>query len=133
MRPSYKVLIHEKVKQQLRDFVTSQQKSEQDSIVKQIKTALEKLKNDPLGPSNSLFQESRYPRLCGKIRKIHVGGRERFRLINLCISEKETVLPIYISEVRRSDFDYNKVPWQSIAEEIYKDLIDGNKDKFCTI
>jgi mRNA-degrading endonuclease RelE of RelBE toxin-antitoxin system len=131
--PSYRVLIHDKVKQQLSSFVTNHPKSLQDSIQKKIITALKKLKSDPTGTANVPFHENKNKMLIGKIRKMHIGGRKNYRLLNLCISEKKTVLPIYISEVKRGDFDYDKVPWQSIAEEIYKDFLDGTTEKFSTI
>ena len=130
MGPSYNVLIHEIFKQQILLFVKSQPKSSQAAIEKQIITALNKLKCDPTGPANGNLHENRDPKFIGKIRKIYVGGNERYRLINLCLPEKKIVLPIYMSEVRRGDFDYGKIPWDSAANEIHADFVNGATNNF---
>jgi hypothetical protein len=128
--PAYKILTHKIIEDQIRNFIASHNKSEQESIKKQIITTYRKLKSDPTGPSNVPFHENRNPAFIGKIRKIYIGGKERYRLLNICLPEKKIILPLYFSASMRRDFDYDKVNWLEIAEEIYKDFVKENLDKF---
>ena len=129
MNHSYNILTHEKVKKQIDDLLENE-KSKSGQIAKQIITAYEKLKNDPFGKDNVPFHENKRPKLVGKIRKIYVGGNQRYRLMNLCLREEKLVIPIYLSVVMRRDLDYEKIGWQDIAEEIYNDFLQRKIEKF---
>jgi len=37
---------------------------------------------------------------------------------------------IFVSSEVKSKFDYEKVPWDEYADEIYEDLVCGNIEKF---
>jgi hypothetical protein len=96
----------------------------------QIITAFRKMKSNPTGGQNGLFHEHRSKMLSGKIHKMYVGGNERYRIMNIVIAgDTRIVLPFYISEVKRKDFNYDTVNWLEIAEFIYAALT-SEKDKF---
>jgi len=48
--------------------------------------------------------------------------------MNLVITSKGVVLPFYLSEVKRADFDYEDVDWADIANEIYSDYMNELKN-----
>jgi hypothetical protein len=37
---------------------------------------------------------------------------------------------IFVSSEVKAKFDYEKVPWEEYAAEIYEDLVKGNMEKF---
>ena len=37
---------------------------------------------------------------------------------------------VFVSSEVRAKFDYDKVPWDEYAAEIYEDLVNGNMEKF---
>jgi len=126
---SFSLLIHVRIEAQIRSFVEQLPKSEKDQIVTQIHTAFQKLKSDPTGSQNVLFHENRNPALVGKVRKMYVGGNEGYRLMNLVLTDKAVILPFYMSDVKRSLFNYGSVNWD-IANEIQSDFLSGNIKKF---
>jgi hypothetical protein len=80
--------------------------------------------------SGEKFRYITNEKLQGAIRKKYVGGREGHRLFYIFNSKENLVLPVYIYVEQRRDIDYKKVPWEEIADEIYKDFINKKYDKF---
>ena len=75
------------------------------------------------------------PQLQGKVFHVHVAGqnvpsRKGFRLIYVVENKKRIVLPVFLSLEIKSQFNYDNVPWQDYAVEIYKDLCEGNISAF---
>ena len=69
-------------------------------------------------------------KLQGRIYRLHVRGRRGFRFIYLVDHRQQIVMGIFVSSELKAKFDYEKVPWEEYAAEIYKDLIEGNTEKF---
>jgi hypothetical protein len=75
------------------------------------------------------------PNLHGKVFHVHVSGyhipsRKGYRLIYVVEHKSKIILPVFLSSVLKSQFDYEKVPWQEFAEKTYKDLCEGNLSAF---
>ncbi len=70
------------------------------------------------------------PALKGKIFKVHVGGDGGHRLIYIVHDKQTCVLPVFLSPVPRSRFDYDDVAWEEYCEEIFTDLQNKNMTKF---
>lgn len=97
------------------------------------KTALRKLKAEPLSVGRILrgLKKDRV----GRVRKLWVGGRAGHRLIYYVpvrpLSEKLwPVIPLFLSEVLRGDFDWQKVNPNTVGKEIVDDLVAGRHDRF---
>ncbi len=127
---SYKLLIHIGLLERIHAFLDRLPDSEKKSVEKQVITAFNKLASDPVGQQNRTFHENRNPALVGLVRKIYVGGNDGYRLMNLVLPEKKRILPFFMSEVKRSKFDYNKVDWSRMAKEVHHDFISGNPNAF---
>lgn len=125
---SYVLLLHDIFKNQCYDFVGSFPESQQLKINKQITTSLLQIKSNP--SSYKPLIEVRDKRLQGIIRRIYVGGNQRYRLMYLYFPNKSIIIPIFISEELRKNFDYDQAPWEEYADRIYNDLIDGNDAAF---
>ncbi len=69
-------------------------------------------------------------KLQGCIYRLHVRGRKGFRFIYLVDHRKQIVMGIFVSSEVKAKFDYEKVPWEEYAAEIYEDLVKGNMEKF---
>lgn len=125
MSSKYRFLVHDIFQSQLDDFIESHSKSLK-SLVSQIQSAV----SDPLhsGKPLSGVQNSK---LRGCIRRYHVSGRRGFRLICLIVnSSRKVVLGIFLSGNKRPSINYNKIPWEQYATEIYNDLINSRMDRF---
>lgn len=70
------------------------------------------------------------PALQGKIFKVHIGGDSGHRLIYIVYDKKMCVLPVFLSPVPKSRFDYDDVPWEEYCEDILSDLQNNVKSKF---
>ena len=121
MSSKYSILIHASFQLQIDDFLELHSSDWGDVI-----TQFKKLVDNPLhNPMNGLP-----PPLGGRVFHLHVGGRKGFRLIYVADSKRGIVLPVFLSCEIKPRFDYDAVPWQDYASEIYKDLCDGNTTKF---
>jgi len=69
-------------------------------------------------------------KLQGRIYRLHVKGRRGFRFIYLVDRNQQVVLGVFVSLEVKAKFDYEKVPWEEYASEIYEDLVSGNTEKF---
>lgn len=69
-------------------------------------------------------------KLQGRIYRLHVRGRRGFRFIYLVDRNQQVVLGVFVSLEVKAKFDYEKVPWEEYASEIYEDLVSGNTEKF---
>jgi hypothetical protein len=125
LRPTFSVWLHDIVASQIKDVLATAD----DLTEKQVITALQELK-DALGSSNPTFHENNDPGFVGKIHKIYVGGKNRYRLLNICLADQKIVIPFYLSEVPRRSLDYKKINWQEPALEIHNDFVKGRKEKF---
>jgi hypothetical protein len=75
------------------------------------------------------------PELAGKVFHVHVSGnnvpsRKGYRLVYIVQSKQQIILPVFLSLVIKSQFDYDKVPWEEYATAINKDLRAGNMANF---
>jgi hypothetical protein len=96
-------------------------------LQKQLGTALDKIAADPAcgKPLRRAPQ-----RIQGKVYRLHVGGRKGHRLFYLYIQARPCVIPYYLSEQRRSKFDYDDVEWGEIAEAFYDDFTNKRYEEF---
>jgi len=69
-------------------------------------------------------------KLQGRIYRLHVRGRRGFRFIYLVDHKQQIVMGIFVSSEVKAKFDYEKVPWDEYAAEIYGDLVSGNMEEF---
>ncbi len=69
-------------------------------------------------------------KLQGRIYRLHVKGRKGFRFIYLVDHSRQIVMGVFVSTEVKAKFDYEKVPWEEYAAEIYEDLVNGNMEKF---
>lgn len=69
-------------------------------------------------------------KLQGRIYRLHIRGRRGFRFIYLVDQSKQIVMGIFVSTEIKAKFDYEKVPWDEYAAEIYEDLVNGNMENF---
>jgi len=90
---------------------------------------LEKIKADPVR-SGAMMRDIPLAILQGKIFRVWVGGRKGFRLIYFYDSACDVALPIFVSTEPREYFDYERMPWREMADEIYQDFVEGNDKKF---
>jgi mRNA-degrading endonuclease RelE of RelBE toxin-antitoxin system len=125
----YRLLIHSSFQQQTDAFM-EQHPDSWDDVVSQFK----KIITNPLqSPMHNLP-----PHLNGKVFHVHVAGlnvpsRKGYRLIYVVHGGQKIVLPVFLSLVIKSQFDYEKVPWLDYAEKIYKDLSEGHLSAFTEI
>jgi mRNA-degrading endonuclease RelE of RelBE toxin-antitoxin system len=95
------------------------------SFIDQVRSAV----NNPLNSGRPL-KGVKNSKLRGSIRRYHVGGRGGFRLITLMNSTQKVIMGVFISDDLRSNFDYDKIPWEEYAQQIYDDLINARMEKF---
>ena len=120
----YRFLAHEIFWQQYTEFLDKHEDSLQ-SLRAQIEGAV----NDPLNFGKPLTNVQN-SKLRGRIRRYHVHGRSGFRLICLIDSANKAVVGVFLSSKVRSAFDYDEVPWEDYAIQIYDDLVNKRWKKF---
>lgn len=128
MTQSCELLVHLIFKDQINSVKSSYPSSKQSQIERQITTVLFKIKDSP--NSGKMMRDVKNEELRGVIRRTYVGGPEGHRFIYIYNGPKNIVLPVLISKEVKRDFDYEKVAWEQIAEEIYNDFIKKKYDKF---
>lgn len=116
-------LVHETFIEQ---FVSFQ--AQHPGAAKSLQTQLKKSKDAPT--SGSPLRRIPIKALQGKLRKLWVSGRSGFRYVYYYHPGKSVVLPIFLSNEPRDDFDWDTAPFQEIAERIVSDLACANFDKF---
>ena len=126
MPSEYRLLIHNSFQYQIDEFLEKQQPS-WDCVVKQLRKIIDSPEQLPM--------QNLPPQLSGKVFHVHVPGyhipsRKGFRLIYIVLIHQKIVLPVYLSLVIKSQFNYDEVPWQEYAHEIYEDLHNANMEKF---
>jgi mRNA-degrading endonuclease RelE of RelBE toxin-antitoxin system len=120
----YRFLVHVTFQIQLDAFIGKHEGSIK-SFISQVQSAV----SDPLNSGKPL-KDVKNSKLRGSIRRYHVGGREGFRLITLMNSTQKAVMPVFISDNLRANFDYDKIPWEEYAQQIYDDLINSKMENF---
>jgi hypothetical protein len=128
LTPSFSLLFHKNFKQQCDRVIGQYPQANKDLINKQIITALEKIISDPF--FQKCLEDLINRRLQCIIRRIYVGGRGGHRLIYISPPNKPYILPVFISEETRANFDYSKIPWEEIANNIYEDFKNKNYGAF---
>ncbi len=108
--------------------INQYQRQFQEKINRQIVTALTKIRSNP--ESGKMMKEVRDPELVGLIWRSYVGGNNGHRLIYIYLPERKIVLPVYLSPETRPNIDYNKIPWNDIAESIYNDFENKKYEAF---
>jgi hypothetical protein len=68
--------------------------------------------------------------LRGRIRRLWVGGPGGHRFFFIADKAKQVILPVYLSLEVRKNIDYDQVPWEQYASEIYSDFVKGNIQAF---
>jgi len=122
----YRLLIHSTFQDQI-DVFMEQHESSWEYVVKQFSKIID-------SPRQGLMPNLPKP-LAGKVCHVHVSGkhipnRKGFRLIYVADNKRKIILPVYLSIVVKSRFDYDKVPWKENAAMIFKDLCDDNSSQF---
>jgi hypothetical protein len=102
--------------------------AEHPDAASSLQTQLKKSKEAPT--SGSPLRRISVPSLQGKLYKLWVGGGSGFRYVYYYHPGKSVVLPIFLSNEPRADFDWDTAPFQHIGERIVSDLLCGNFDKF---
>jgi len=92
-------------------------------------TQIRKARNDPFRAGKAM-RDIPIKKLQGRIYRLHVKGRRGFRFIYLVDHRQQIVMGIFVSSEVKAKFDYEKVPWEEYAAEIYEDLVSGNMEKF---
>ena len=69
-------------------------------------------------------------RLIGKLYKLWIAGGAGFRYTYFFDPGKLVVIPIFLSLVRRDDFDWDTAPFQEIGEAIVEDFLAGRWGNF---
>ena len=128
MTHSLNLLIHCDFKKQAKQVIKQYAKSEQPLIEKQITKALTEIKSTPF--KYKCLQYVSNPCLVGIIRRKYVGGNEGHRLVYVCPHKSNLIIPVYISPERRPNLDYQKAPWEKIADSIYDDFVNKRDSKF---
>lgn len=128
MADSCSLLIHKIFKNQPSKLINKHPKSKQGLIKKQIETTLKEIQANPC--YGKTMRDVTSPRLIGKIRRAYIGGREDYRLIYIYPHGKPYVVPVFISLERKPRFNYNKVPWEQIANKIFEDYTNKNYSAF---
>jgi len=129
--PSCELLAHLIFRDQIKKVIRSYPPAKKGQIARQITTVLNKIKDSP--NVGKMMRDLKNEDLKGVIRRTYVGGPERHRFIYIYNGPKNLVLPVFLSKEPKRDFDYDKVPWEEIAEEIYNDFINKKYNKFMRI
>jgi len=125
---SFNLLIPKSFEEQCIQAIKQYPTSKKQKIIKQIDTALAKIRSDPC--SGKMMREIANPRLRGAIRRIYVGGNEGHRLIYIYLPKKPYIIPVFLSLEIRANLNYNKVSWKEIANDIYEDFTNKRYDNF---
>ena len=90
---------------------------------------IKKAQNDPFKAGKTMHDVP-IKKLQGRIYRLHVKGRRGFRFIYLVDRRRQIVMGIFVSTEVKSKFDYEQVPWEEYAAEIYEDLVNGKIENF---
>lgn len=115
MKRSYNLLVHKSFHEAATETVERFPK-----LTKSLRTAFEKITADPT--KGKAMRDVTNPRLQGVIRRLQVGGRKGHRLIYLHPLKTDLVVPVFLSPVTKPPFEYSKVPWEEMCEEIAEDI-----------
>lgn len=127
MKSPYRFLVHETFLEQALEFAERNRHS--PNYVNSFRTQCKKACLDPTN-AGELLRGVALPQLKGKIYKSWVGGRRRFRLVYIFHSSYKVVLPVLITLELRSRINWDRLPWQELAEKIYSDFTKGNSKNF---
>lgn len=99
-----------------------------------LEKAFEKLLADPFRAGGHM-KGLRQPELQGRVYKLHVGGRSRYRMIYYIHpptpnSNMTQVIPLFFSEVPRSRFDYDAVDPDALGQSVLSDIQANNVGSF---
>ena len=109
-------LVHETFWQQYLNFQV-----EHPEAADSLQTQLRKSKDNPA--SGSPLRRISVKALQGKLFKLWVAGPSGFRYVYYYHSGKLVVLPIFLSNEPRADFDWDSAPFQEIGEQIISNLL----------
>lgn len=128
MTQSHSLVLHREFKKQCNEVKKLYSGKKLTQIDKQITTTLLQIRSNP-----SAFKSLKdviKGKLSGIVRRVYVGGNNGHRLFYLYLTEKQFIIPIFISKELRRDFDYGDTSWIGPAEKIYEDILSGNYDTF---
>ncbi len=124
MSSSFRFLAHRVFRDQVENF----DRAHRDAR-KALRKQFEKAAADPFNAGEAM-RDVPTADLQGRILKTWVKGRGGYRFLYIALPERRVVMGLFVSSVRRSELDYSKFPWESWADQIYKDLLGGNLDAF---
>lgn len=124
MSPLYRFLVHHIFQEQAETFL-ERNRSYWGSFINQCRKACA----DPFNAGKALERVA-MPELRGRIFRLWVGGRNRYRFIYIVDRPREAVLPVFISLEVRGRLNYDKIPWQEYANQIYNDYMQNITDAF---
>lgn len=124
MPQKFRFLVHRCFQEQLDKFVEINL-----DAWSSLKTQMKKAKSDPFRAGKAM-RDIPISRLQGRIYRLHVRGPGGFRFIYLVDNSRKLVMGIFVSLEVKANFDYEKVPWEEYASEIYEDIVNGNIEKF---
>ena len=130
MNQSYNLLKHRTFSSCIKKFLDSFPDSEKEKAKKQLIVALQKIIASPT--ECKPLQDLSNPKLHGIVRRTYVGGNQNRRLIFIFPHRQNHIIPFYISDEKRADFDYDEhiKEIETIAEEISQDYSRKNYAAF---
>jgi len=131
LKHSYNLLIHKSFYNQVNQFLNSLHQAEKNKLLKQLRTALNRIKKAPL--SCARLREIKDDELRGKIRKVYIGGNKGYRLFFIFYEKKNIIIPFFISKQRRDHITYNETMLNMLEQsaiEMFNDFINKNYDSF---
>lgn len=107
---------------------------EGDNRAKPLAKALEKIGSDPRGVGRVL-QGLKSPSRIGQVRRVWVKGRCGYRLIyyvpnDVVALRLQPVIPLFLSEVTRGNFDWDDIDPNAIGRDIEEDFCARAYDRF---
>ena len=124
MRNPYKLLVHRTFKQQAEAFL-ERNPSYWGSFINQCRKAC----SDPFRVGKPLARVG-LEALKGRIYRLWVGGRNKYRFIYIVDRAREAILPVFLSREVRGRINYDKIPWEEYANQIYDDYVQNNISAF---
>jgi len=116
-------IVHESFLRQHKEFVDNHPELEAE-LLSQYRKAFD----DP--SAGKPMKRIPLEELQGKVFRLRIGGRQRYRLVYVYSKEHGVILPAWISPVARRDLNYDREPWLEYAQECSRDLAEGNTQKF---
>lgn len=120
---SYRFIAHREFRKQHEAFVKDNPRLV-NALVTQYKKAMV---NPAVGKA---MRSIPLEELRGRVRRLYVGGKKKYRFVYFFFAERQVVLAAWISPMPRTKLDYDKLEWLETAEEYCTDLIEGNVEAF---